>query len=219
MALTQEQRRAATRAQLLAAAADLFANKGFHATSAEAVAAAADRTTGALYDHFGGKEGLLVALLEYWIGQTIVDLTDRLAAEPDLNDRLEELWSGVIRHDIESGEAWLLLEFELWLHAARDPELGVVGAERLAAMRDGLGEALAAWSEEFGFDLVAPPAELAAQLIALLLGAAFQHRLEPAAISPELVISGLHRLLGLAPTASASRSTPVSDSDSRGVHP
>ena len=39
------------------------------------------------------------------------------------------LWRGVIRHDIESGDAWLLLEFELWLHAARDPELGVVGRE------------------------------------------------------------------------------------------
>jgi AcrR family transcriptional regulator len=153
MALTQEQRRAATRAQLLDAAADLFANQGFHATSADAVAAAADRTTGALYNHFGGKEGLLVALLELWIGQTIVDLTHRLAAEPDLNHRLEELWRGVIRHDVASGDAWLLLEFELWLHAARDPELGVVGAARLAAMREGLGDALSAWSEEFGFDL------------------------------------------------------------------
>jgi len=219
MAMTQEQRRAATRSQLLDAAADLFAHKGFHATSAEAVAAAADRTTGALYNHFGGKEGLLVALLELWIGQTIVDLTGRLAAEPDLFDRLEELWRGVIRHDAESGDAWLLLEFELWLHAARDPELGVVGAERLASMRSGFGAALMAWSEEFEFDLVAPPAELAAQLIALLLGAAFQHRLEPAAIPPDLVIGGLYRLLGLAPPARAPLATRVSHPDARGAQP
>ena len=35
---TQEQRRAETRSRLLDAAADLFARKGFHAVSAEAVA-------------------------------------------------------------------------------------------------------------------------------------------------------------------------------------
>ena len=68
---TQEERRAETRARLLDAAADLFARKGFHAVSAEAVADAAGRTTGALYDHFGGKEGLLLALVEVWMEQTV----------------------------------------------------------------------------------------------------------------------------------------------------
>ena len=61
---------------------------------------------------------------------------------PDLDGRLGELWRGIIRHDAETGDAWLLLEFELWLHAARDPEVGVVGAERFAAMRSGLATAL-----------------------------------------------------------------------------
>src|SRR5471030_1110195 len=153
---------------LLAAAADLFAHKGFHATSAEAVADAANRTTGALYDHFGGKQGLLVALLELWIGQTIVDLGERVESAPDLDGRLDELWRGLIRHDDESGGAWLLLEFELWLHAARDPELGMVGATRLATMRDGLAHGIAQWSDDFGFDLPSPAPELAVQLIALL---------------------------------------------------
>src|SRR5262245_65141472 len=69
-ALTQEERKAETRARLIAAAADLFAHKGFHAVSAEAVAGAADRTTGALYSHFGGKDGLLLALLEQWLEES-----------------------------------------------------------------------------------------------------------------------------------------------------
>src|SRR5688572_22440221 len=138
MGRTQEERRAETRAQLLTSAAELFARKGFHATSAEAVAVAADRTTGALYDHFGGKEGLLVALLEQWIEQTVVDTAANVEAAPDLDGRLAELWRGLVRRDSESGDAWLLLEFELWLHAARDPEAGVVGAERFQVLRDGL---------------------------------------------------------------------------------
>ena len=177
MARTQEQRRAETRAQLLAAAADLFARKGFHATSAEAVAAAANRTTGALYDHFGGKEGLLVALLEQWVGQTVVDLSERVESASDLDGRFGEMWRGIIRHDAETGDAWLLLEF--------------------AAMRSGLSTALTGWSAEFGFELPAPAPELAVQIIALLLGAAFQYRLEPAAVNERVVVSGLLRMLGL----------------------
>jgi len=197
MGRTQEERRAETRAQLLSAAADLFARKGFHASSAEAVAAAADRTTGALYDHFGGKEGLLVALLEQWIEQTITDLTASLEGERDLDSRFGALWGGIVRRDSESGDAWLLLEFELWLHAVRDPELGVVGAERFQVMRDGLAGGLVDWSAEFGFALPAPAPDLAAQVIALLIGLAFQYRIDPAVIPQHLVVDGLRRLLDL----------------------
>jgi len=194
---TQEERRAETHALLLNAAAELFAQQGFHATSAEAVATAADRTTGALYNHFGGKEGLLVALLERWIDQTIVDIAASLEGETDLDGRLGTLWDGVIRRDSESGDAWLLLEFELWLHAVRDPELSLVGAQRFEVMRTGLAGGLTDWSVEFGFELPAPPEELAAQVIALLLGAAFQFRLDPAAFPQPVVVSGLRRVLGL----------------------
>ncbi|MCU1354998.1 MAG: putative transcriptional regulator, TetR family [Acidimicrobiales bacterium] len=207
MGRTQEQRRAETRAQLLGAAADLFARKGFHATSAEAVAAAADRTTGALYDHFGGKEGLLVGLLELWIEQTVVDLTASIESESDLDGRLGALWSGIVRRDSESGDAWLLLEFELWLHAVRDPEVGVVGAERFQLMREGLAGGIGDWAAEFGFELPGPADELATQLIGLLLGLAFQFRLEPAVVPQAVVVDGLRRLLDLPVTPSAR--TPI----------
>lgn len=201
MARTQEQRRAETRGLLLAAAADLFARRGFHATSAEAVAAAADRTTGALYDHFGGKEGLLVALVEGWVEQTVLDLTVELEGTTALDDRLRALWSGVVDRDGGADDGWLLLEFELWLHAARDPQLSVVGAERFAAMRSGLAGALEEWAEEFGFELPEPAPALATQVIALLLGAAYQYRLDAAAVPQQLVSSGLRRLLDLPSTA------------------
>lgn len=210
MGRTQEQRRAETRSLLLGAAADLFARKGFHATSAEAVAAAADRTTGALYDHFGGKEGLLVGLLELWIEQTIVDLTGVLEVEPELDARLGALWDGVVRRDSETGDAWLLLEFELWLHAVRDPELGVVGAERFAQMRAALAVGLQEWAAELDFELPGPGDELAVQVIGLLVGAAFQFRLEPAAVPKATVVAGLRRILGLP-------AGPATSTDTEGV--
>lgn len=205
MGRTQEQRRAETRALLLDAASDLFAHKGFHATTAEAVAAAAGRTTGALYDHFGGKEGLLVALLERWVEQRVVDLTAVIEGASDLDDRLEAMWDGVVSgagvDDPGDGE-WLLLEVELWLHAARDPELAMVGAERFEVMRAGLAGAVEEWSIDHSFALPAPAGDIAAQMIGLLLGVAFQHRLDPAAVDRRTVVHGLRRLLGL-PVAKA----------------
>lgn len=202
---SQEDRRAETRQLLLAAAADQFANKGFHGTSAEAIATAADRTTGALYDHFGGKAGLLVAIVEGWVEQSIIDITTRFSVDGnDLEGRLGSVWDTIVDSD-ENADQWLLLEVELWLHAARDPELAEAGAERFAVMRAALAEGIDEWSEEFGFPLPAPSNELAAQMIALLVGAAFQHRLDASSFSRSSVIRGVGRLLDLPESMARSR--------------
>jgi AcrR family transcriptional regulator len=196
MGRTQEERRADTRARLLAAAADLFAHKGFHAVSAEAVAAAADRTTGALYDHFGGKTGLLLALVEAWMEQTVADLRPALDQIPDLDGRLGALWSGVARHDAENDDAWLLLEFELWLHGVRDPQIGAAVAARFDQARESLADALERWAGEFRFELPGPSLEVAGQVMALVVGAAFQGRLDPCVMPERVVVTGLRQLLG-----------------------
>src|SRR3954451_14084533 len=92
-ARTQEARKAETRGRLIAAAADLFARKGFHAVSAEAVADAADRTTGALYNHFGNKDGLLLALVEQWLDESAARISADVEGSGDLSGRLRALWS------------------------------------------------------------------------------------------------------------------------------
>jgi AcrR family transcriptional regulator len=61
---TQAERRAETRARLLAAARRVFAERGYHAASLDLVSERAGCTKGALYNHFGSKEGLLLALLD-----------------------------------------------------------------------------------------------------------------------------------------------------------
>jgi AcrR family transcriptional regulator len=61
---TQAERRAETRARLLASARRMFARDGYHATSLERVSENAGCTKGAVYDHFGSKAGLFLALLD-----------------------------------------------------------------------------------------------------------------------------------------------------------
>src|SRR3954447_25587069 len=102
-ARTQQERKADTRARLINAAADLFARKGFHAVSAEAVADAADRTTGALYSHFGGKDGLLLALVERWLDDSATRIATVVDEATDLDGRLRALWRGFIAPHDEHG--------------------------------------------------------------------------------------------------------------------
>lgn len=67
----------ATRAALIDAARELFAQRGFAAVSTEEIVRRARVTRGALYHHFTGKEGLFEAVFEQVEG----DLTARIAAE------------------------------------------------------------------------------------------------------------------------------------------
>lgn len=60
----QERRRARTRAELLRAAKQLFASRGFHGTKVADIAAAADVGTGTFYLHFENKDGLFADLVK-----------------------------------------------------------------------------------------------------------------------------------------------------------
>jgi AcrR family transcriptional regulator len=66
---TLEERRSERRSALLAAALDLFGTKGYAATSIEDLCAASYVTNRYLYEEFGGREALLVALYDHLIAQ------------------------------------------------------------------------------------------------------------------------------------------------------
>src|SRR5829696_2389107 len=84
---TQGERRELTRQALLDAAARLFAERGVSEASVDAIAEAAGRTSGALYDHFGSKEGLLFALLEGWVDDVAAVIMAELTARGPLGEK------------------------------------------------------------------------------------------------------------------------------------
>ena len=63
MRRTQAQRRAATRAAILTAARDLFAEHGYHGCSIDTILSRAESSKGAFYHHFRDKAAVLEALL------------------------------------------------------------------------------------------------------------------------------------------------------------
>ena len=208
MARTQQERKAATRAKLLDAAADQFASKGFHAVSAEAVADAADRTTGALYAHFGGKDGLLLALLDEWERAAGRQMRDALNDAASHRDRVEGLWSHFIEPADEQSPDWMLLEHELWLFAARNEQARQVLADRFAGARQAMGQSFERWAEDDGRAL--DPAEgerLGGLVLGLLLGLEMQRHVDDAAIPDDVAFDGLRRLFGEPAATHARRPT------------
>jgi AcrR family transcriptional regulator len=95
---------AGTTAKLVAAARAAFRTEGYAAASMDALCAEAGVTRGALYHHFGGKEGLLEAVVR----QIDAEIGARLDTE---EERHEDPWEG------------FRACCHLWLEQALDPEI------------------------------------------------------------------------------------------------
>ncbi|PYC77194.1 TetR family transcriptional regulator [Streptomyces tateyamensis] len=91
-------RGAAARAQVLAAAAELFTRDGYAATTTRAVAERAGLRQGTLYHHFAAKEDILATLLEATVAPSLAYARRLLEpAEPVPGARL---WA-LVRFDTE----------------------------------------------------------------------------------------------------------------------
>ena len=182
---TQGERRADTRERLLAAAAELFAERGIEGSSVDAIAERAERTSGAVYDHFEGKEGLLFALLEGWVDDVAVTIGAELATATSLDERLATLWRN-ISDPPTGGGRWIALEHELWSYAARNDAARDHLARRYQAAWAGVDEAVAGWAgDDDGSPSVGPA------VIGLLLGLEMMRRVDPGAVDENLAIAAL----------------------------
>lgn len=180
---TQEERRAETRTRLLEAAADLFAARGIEASSIDAIAQVAGRTSGAVYDHFGSKDGLLFALLESWVDDVSAVIGAELIAATTLDERLAALWRNVADPP-SGGGRWIALEHELWSYAVHHDDARSYLIRRYRGAWDGLDRA----AREWGID---GSAGVGPALIGLLMGLEMMRRIDPAAVPDEVAIRAL----------------------------
>ncbi len=197
---SQEQRRAETRRRLLDAAAELFAERGIDGASIDAIAERADRTSGAVYDHFGGKDGLLVALLDGWVDDVAAVVGAELSTVTTLEEFLAVLWRNVSSPVVGDGR-WIALEHELWAYALRNPEAREHLARRYRAAWTPLGEALREWNgddtdhtdhtDAGATDAGTGTTDAGPALVGLLFGLEMMRRIDPDAVPDELAIAAL----------------------------
>jgi AcrR family transcriptional regulator len=191
---TQAERKDETRARLLAAAAAVFAERGIEGASVDAIADAAGRTTGALYAHFGSKEGLLLELLESWRSEVSLAISVDLSQAQTLDERLLALWRDFAAPQ-GAARQWVQLEHELWRWAIRagHDQLQALVAERYLAARGAMTRMADAWAAE-GL-IPKPRSDVGAAIIALLIGLEMQHRLERDAVTEAVALAALRSVL------------------------
>lgn len=133
----RSERRARTRAQLLEAAARVYARRGFDAATLDDIAEEAGFTKGAVYDHFGSKENLLFALLDEHLAAQIAEQMALFDVSRETVERPRpgaDRWMAELVEDPDSFRLFV----EAWVRSQRDDELG-------ARVRAGMD----AWREAF----------------------------------------------------------------------
>ena len=185
--LTLDRRRQLTREYLLQAAAQVFAQRGFHAATLDEVAAAAGFTKGAVYSNFKNKEDLFLALLEDAYTRELTALKETIA-DSDIppEARIGDFVALVGREfDRVPNMGALYLEFHLY--ALRNPaaraRLNELEQEDIRA----IAEILEAERAERDIDFDEPAERTARIIVALFRGISMMRTANPEVAGEELL--------------------------------
>jgi AcrR family transcriptional regulator len=119
----RKRRRAAREAQILDAAAAVFAEKGFSRATTKEIADVANVSEGTIYNYFGSKRDLLLGIADHLIGsamnQTMSELANLDAATSDASAYIDAIMRNSARFVRENQSFLQALATEIWT----DPEL------------------------------------------------------------------------------------------------
>jgi AcrR family transcriptional regulator len=192
--LTRAERRRQTRAQLLDAAGQVFARRGFHAATLDEVADAAGFTKGAVYSNFATKDELVLALLDQHLAAQLqqIEALDAIESSEELRTVLRRR----TEQDSATARDFGVLVIEFWLYAMRNPAARAELAERYGQIRGRLAELIAKRYDRGQRCPPMPPKHLAALALATDAGLFLQYAAEPEALPWELHADAMIQLLG-----------------------
>lgn len=185
---TRAEKQAETRRRLLAAAATVFRRRGLQGASIEAITEEAGFTRGAFYSNFRSKDELFIALLHDRVYSGFRRMLERAPdqSESELEQLRHSARELARRYEGKEGR-WL---FELWLellaHAARDPEFASLAATFWTGNRKLIAEMASRNAKATGNELPVAAEHLATAQIALDIGLAVQHLVDPEAVPLEV---------------------------------
>jgi AcrR family transcriptional regulator len=177
--LTRAEQQARTRAALLDAAERAFAERGFQGASVEAITESAGFSRGAFYSNFTSKEQLFAELLQDRVFAHYRNMARRSAGS-DVRPSLRRLGEHLAAIQASPDGRWL---FRLWLellaHAGRDDDFRALAAGFWSGTRELSAAAIKRRFEDAGRAPRMPPTDLASAMIALDIGLALQHFVDP----------------------------------------
>lgn len=185
--LTREEKKARTRAQLIDAAATVFARRGYVAASLDEVAEEASLTKGAVYSNFGGKEDLFQAVIEDRLNEPMKDIVEVIDTSTGTTEEQALAGARAFVGVVEQEREVFLLALEMNIHVARHPELA---PEYAARRREQLAEVagiIVEHAEVSGEPLPLPADQMAIAVEALSQGIALHALVDPEGVPDDLL--------------------------------
>lgn len=193
-----------TRDRLLAAAATVFAERGYEQASLDEISATAGLTKGAIYSNFGSKDDLFYALMSSQINARLSQITDSIGAHATFAEFSRD--AGRVLRDTTAGDPeWHVTFIEFWTRAMRNPTLRRDFAAHRRLAREAIAKYLDDQAARLGVTLPLPAPQLAIVLLALSNGLAIEQLLEPQCADESLLPSLLEAVARLSVTAPGSR--------------
>ena len=178
--------RGTARERLLDAAAEVFAERGYRATTVDDLAAAAGLTKGAVYWNFPSKEAVFSALIEERVDRRARELIGVTEGSPRETPTAPLISRGITTFADEQQALVLLLQ-EYWSLAVRDDGLRDGYVERQRVLREHLAAALEARHHTTGVPLTFPAEKLATGIIALATGLTQERIADPEHVPDDLL--------------------------------
>jgi len=112
--------RSQRRADMISIAAELFAQKGYRATTVREIADAAGILSGSLYHHFDSKESIGDEILSGFINEVLANYRSTIDSAPDPQAALEQIVRSTSRTLSQHRAALTMLQND-WNHFAAQP--------------------------------------------------------------------------------------------------
>ncbi|WP_330241330.1 TetR/AcrR family transcriptional regulator [Streptomyces sp. NBC_00525] len=157
----KQQRGAATAAQVLDSALELYASRGEAGLTLAAITSASGVSTGSIYHHFGSLHGVVLALAQSWLGRLLEELAGELGRVTGARAGVHAVTEAYLRFVQEHPDASRLMH-----SVTADREL-VTDARQIRGAQEARIAPLAAWlhaHRESG-ELVALPLPVLESLI------------------------------------------------------
>lgn len=200
--LTREQSMARTRALVLAAAREVFAERGIAAAALEEIADRAGYSRGAVYANFSTKEDLAMAVLDDWLDEQIVS-GETIYDTGSTRTVIDKLATYEGNRFADRQKFMLLSEFRL--HASRNPHW----RERLADLErrtlEWYASAITVMAQRAGTELPAPAGQLALMVLGMENGIATLAHLMDGEVEQHAFVDALGLLARLLETRGAEK--------------
>jgi len=171
------ERQEAKRRQIVDAAVECFARRGFHATTTAEICAAAGMSPGNLFHYFDSKDAIIQAIAEE-------DQRETAAMFAQLED-VDDVLAGLIAMAeaavaLSTDQVYARISIEVAAEATRNPKITALFAANEAQTKDALVRLLKRGADRGQIDSALNAEVAAAWLIALLDGAIGRAVMDPA---------------------------------------